>query len=260
MSTGQAASVDSWGQQAAEAVNEFRGPVDPFADVDALDTEGVKLGGGLIEIEGAYHLEVADAVVKEELTRQNRHEIRLRLVALHSTPGQSPAGSCMWHGLEIPLAADREVATKSGNMFDALLGAICTFGLGIGLLKKEKTADGKERIVDPETKSTKLNLRTFANRLKGMQCVGRPTRRDWEKDTKKGFNMEFRWGHGVSQVDDPQNAHVPMNEDALKVIGKKRFSGAPTKAPAPPPQPETDNGPKRTQKPAPQVSSDFSDL
>src|SRR5262245_4476480 len=94
-----AQGVDDWAASAANYAAEQAaaagGVVDPFAGIDEMDTDGVKLGAGLIEIEGAYHLEIADADVKAELNRNNRHEINLRCVALHSTPGLSPAGSAM---------------------------------------------------------------------------------------------------------------------------------------------------------------------
>jgi hypothetical protein len=196
--------------------------------------EGVKLGGGKIEIEGEYHLEIRNAEWpkdehgNEKVNRNGRRYINVQLTALLSVPGLSPAGSSMWHEIEIPNAEDRDVTTRNGgSMFAALLSAACSFGVGCGVFRKIKAEDGTEKIIDVATGTTKINFAGLPERLKGLQVIGRPKRRSWKGDetkgTKDGWTMEFPWGHGVSQIGDPQNVNVPMFEAALVSAGLKRY-------------------------------------
>lgn len=239
--------VDGWGAQpgAQQDANgnwvDFAqsgangGVFDPLEDFDTTDGGG--LSAGHIEVEGAYHLEVADAELKRDeggnldLNLNGRNYFNLRLVCLHSTPGQSPAGSTMWYELELPSAADATaVFPKSGQpVRPAVIRAFNTFLVGLGVFRVQAGPDGKEQIVDPATNSTKVQMATIAQRLKGRQFIGRPKRREWnanpEKGTKAGFRMEFPWGAGASQIGDPQNALVPIDEVAAQAGGYKKFKG-----------------------------------
>ena len=249
MSTGATETTDTgWGQQAVEDVYGGGGG---FEDVDGYDAGDIEPSqvGGVIEVEGAYHMEIKSAKLDEKLNRNGRRQITVMLVALHSTPGLSPAGSAMWHHLELPSQDDRNQQTKNGGtMFEAMMGALCTFCESVGVFKKQKMTDGKERYIDPATGSTKLQISSLAERLTGLQVIGRPTKRLWtdrktgapvinEKTGQQGFSMEFTWGRGCSLISAPENAHVPINETAASAAGwKKAIAAAPaagaTTAPA----------------------------
>ena len=238
MSTGTTtADQGGWGQQAANAVDEWNnGPVDPLTELDGFDTDGLQRGGGLIEVEGAYHLEVAAAELAPELNNKGRQEIVVRLVCLHPVPGQSPAGSAIFHHLEIPAASDRDTPTKNGGtMFDAVLGSLCEFVGGFGLFQWRKNAVGKEVWMDSATRSTKLQLSTLPKRLTGLQVIGRPKREEWDDKATgaKKHAMRFAWGRGISQIGDPQNAMTPINAEAAKGAGLALFvAGAGQPGPA----------------------------
>lgn len=228
MSTGTDSAT--WGQQATDEIYGGSGGYDELDSYDAGDIEPSQ-GGGRIEVEGTYHLEIKSAKLDEEFNRNGRRQITVMLVALHSTPGLSPAGAAMWHHLELPSADDRNVQTKNGGtMFTAMMGALCEFCCSVGVFKREKMQDGKERYIDPATGSTKLQVSSLPERLTGLQVIGRPKRRDWEKDGKSGFEMQFPWGRGCSLISAPENAHVPINETAAAAAGWKKAIAAPAPA------------------------------
>lgn len=242
MSTGtiqQNAAGSDWGTPVAQQglpSDWASRTVDPLADIDGFDTEqeGVKLGGERIDAEGVYHFEVRNAEFprdehgNQKLNRNNRRYINVHLVVLNTVPGQSPAGASMWHEIEIPNPEDREQATKNGGTwFAVVMSSLCSFCVGCGIFAKRKGQDGNEQIIDLASGSTKLQLSTVPERLKGLQVIGRPKKRTWaanpEKGTQAGWTMEFPYGSGVSQIADPQNASVPMMEAALTAGGYKRF-------------------------------------
>lgn len=234
-------SIGGWGNTAVAQLNDWGGNGDAAAELDSFDADGVSTagGGGPIDVEGAYHLEVADASWDEKDNNFGRKQMTVRLVALHSTPGLSPAGSVIWHHVEIPNAEDRDKPVgKSGTVFDLLLASICTFCGGMGLFRKV-TVNGKEVWHDTATNSTKLQLSTLPQRLKDLQVIGRPKWRMWgenqdgtpklDKSGKPGKTLEFQYGRGFSHIGDPQNAMIPINEEAATAAGLARYVAPPTK-------------------------------
>jgi hypothetical protein len=218
---------NDWG---SDAMNAVGGAIDPLADLDA---DEAKVGSGKIDIAPpvgkGYHLEVMSAeLAKDEhgnpiRNRNDRFYINCRLVAIFSSPGLSPQGSWMYYEIEIPNPDDKEKPTSNGsNWYVVSMSVMAEFLLGVGLFRKQ-VIEGKEKVIDPATGTAKWNLKTIPDRLKGMQFIGRPTRRDWtDKEGKPGFSMEFDYGRGASRIDDPRNVDVPMNEAALKAAGLRR--------------------------------------
>jgi hypothetical protein len=246
MSTGYAGAgqetqqLNNWGADAVAGAGYSNDVFDPLADIDS--GEG-GMSAGKIEIEGAYHLEIADADLKRDesgqiaVNRNGRAYFNLRLVVLHSTPGLSPAGSSMWHELELPSQEDATATfPNGGNIRHAVIRSINTFCVGVGLFTVRPGPDGKPQVIDPATNSTNVQQRTLGDRLKGRQFIGRPTRRDWaanpDKGTKAGFEMQFKWGVGASQICDPQNALIPICEETAAAMGYHKFKTPAVAAPA----------------------------
>ncbi len=226
-------TTDDWAapvqQQMDESFDEMAG-----LDLDAEGLEPDAMGGGdFIDREGKYHLEISDAPFKSaaESFRKTNPEFQVRCVVLQSVQGQSPAGSVLFHHVEIPVAADHDklVGKSQTPLFGIKLAALCNFAIACGVLEKR---DGK--VYDPETKSSKLNTKTLGDRLKGKQFIGKVVSRLWwddkdetvekidSKTGKQGISYELDRYHPATAVDDPANYGVPMDMAALAAIGKKR--------------------------------------
>lgn len=201
-------------------------------EFDDFDAAGVDVGGQgqPIEIEGAYHLELADAKWEDAPNKKGRKELLVRFVALHSTPGLSPAGSVCWHRAELPNDADANTTTKSGaQLWPLLLSSFCQFVAGCGVFQIRKGPDGKDQFIDPATGSTKLQMSTVAQRLMDAgnghrrQVIGRLKEEVWDKsDGSKGRALRFPFGRGLSAIGDPGNAHIPIDESAARAAGYQK--------------------------------------
>lgn len=221
---------DPWAAPPA-AGDEFR--------FDSADFDTDEMGGGeIIDKEGWYHLEVAD--VKPELAplddRGNPRtpSIRFDLLVLHSAPKQSPAGSRHFHRIYM--------GTKGGGVAkDASKEAAIMFGLGVGILNKQKL-NGKHVAVDAATGSTMLNVATFL-RAKGKQCVAKISFKKGDDKYKDAYEIKFGRTY---RLDDPAVADVPKNAEALAMAGK---------LPAAPPPPAATAQPARDANSQPRQAS-----
>lgn len=210
---------DDWAQ---DAMNSFN-PDNGFGADDGefgFDTGGVDAddidGSGRVHIshEGFYHLEL-DAVAKFA-KQDDKGELASPHVLvigenLLDANGEG-RGSIIMHRLY--LASKGGGAPKPGTIKSTL-----NFLVGCGVLKK---VDGK--VIDPTTGTTKINTATLADRLRGMQIIGRITLEAFQEDEGKADARKratFPFGRGAFKIDDPSVHHVPKNLEALKAIGKE---------------------------------------
>lgn len=233
---GQPAGQDDWTSGIPQTEG---GAVDPLAGMD-FDTEGVQPGAGRVEAAGAYHMEIAEAELKEQPNAFGQPYINMRLVVLQSAPNQSPAGSIMWHEMPFPIASDKEKMIQAGggrevSAWILTMSSLCNFCEAAGIFRKEKGPDGNERFIDLATGTTKIDSSTLASRLKGRQVIARPEKDEWGGgDTGKpyGYSWRCKNGKGISRIDDSRNANVLMHEAALAAGGYKRFQAPQAPVPA----------------------------
>jgi hypothetical protein len=198
---------NEWGNDFADEEQGF----------DSFDTEGVdesRVGNRrTVDKAGKYHFEIADTRERPEAVTEDGKErwpgISLSCVVLETVPGQCPAGTYYYQQLRL-------AGKGGGPIEDWAKEATINFLVGVGLLKRVEK-DGVTRFVDPETKSTRINVKTLASRLKGMQFIGDIK---LQQSEQYGDSCELPFGRGAYQVDDPSVADVPKNADALALIGK----------------------------------------
>lgn len=202
---------DGWG-----TANDF-GKANPNADpaddfsLDAGDVDPTKVGSRLrVDMIGKYHFEIADAKLRPETSSDQGFavapHINCSCVVLHTAPGQASAGSYYYHNVDL-------AAKGGGTPEDWQKRATINFLAGVGLLVK-----AGDQWIDPETQSTKINVKTLATRLKGMQFIGNIQKNDYDPEKPR---YELHFGQGAFRVDDPAVANVPKCLDALRLIGKE---------------------------------------
>jgi hypothetical protein len=225
---GEAATADNgW----AASAQDFAGTGEFEFDASQVDT--TKVGNEtnfVIEKPGKYHLEVTFAENRLETIRDGQHAAPHVLVALtvaHTVPGQSPEGSRLLVTLYI--AGDGGGERKKWQT-ETTINLLEGFGL---VVRK----DGL--LIDPETGTTKLNWKTWASRLLGMQVIGdvRMSKEDLPKYPSKA---ELGYGRGVYQITDEKVKDVSKNVVALNAwlaaTGRGQSAGL-----ANPPAPKTVN-------------------
>lgn len=190
----------------------------PDFDNDGVDTE--KLGSTLkVNKKGIYHFNIVDAKPRMDRVGDNGKErfpdILVTCEVLESVPGQSGKGSLYYHELR--------VAGKGGSApEDWIRVALCNFLTGLGILVVKD-----DKVIDPETGTTKVNIQTLAARIKAVgQFIG-DIKQNKSDDPNFDDKYELSFGRGAFRVDDPAVESVPKNVAALKLIGK-----APAAAPA----------------------------
>lgn len=212
--------VGEWGTvyQNPDAPPGFGGAndLDSF-DVGEVDTKG---SGGIIDQEGAYHLQITKAKWEDAPNSKSRREMSVVMTCLHSTPGQSPEGSVLYHKAELPCDADRVSNDGKEPLWNILLASLCRFAAGCGVFEVRAQDDGSERFIDPATGTTNLQLSTLPQRLLNRQVIGRPKRRNWKNSD--GFSIEFGYGRGVSAINSPANINVPINEAVAAAAGYRK--------------------------------------
>lgn len=204
-------------------------------DLDSFDAGEVdaKSSGLPIDLEGAYHLQVVKASWTETPNKRGRRELLATLVCLHSTPGQSPEGSVLYHRAELPEESDKQANDGKQPLWPLLVASICRFAAGCGVFRVSKDSEGVERFIDPDTGTTRLKLSTLPQRLTSRQVIGRPKKRDYTKqDGTTAHSIELSYGRGISAIDSPQNANVPINEAAAAAGGYRKATPAPAPAAA----------------------------
>ena len=220
----------------ATSASGGNGTDDPFVGLPDFDSDGIDPdsfdSGGQIDKPGKYHLEIANAENKPIGVPdwRRRNCITLRCTVLQSAKGSSPAGSALFHDLEFPNPEDREtmIGKSEAPLFSVMMANLCNFLCKLGVLVKH---EGK--VIDPETKSTKLNVRTFATRLKGKQFIGNVVLEKYEdRNGNEVSKMKLDRYHPATAVDDPANYDVPMNRAALQTIGKVQATAPETPASA----------------------------
>lgn len=206
------ATAENWGQQVADELeNGDTNDASDF-DMDAGDTNPDDLQGNIyVDKPGKYHFEIEEAKLEpsayrnNDMTKPTFPHVNLRLRVLASAEGQSPAESVLYQELAVKGKGGQPWEEK--HLF--IRERTFAFLYNVGILEKRD-----DKLIDPETGTTKLNVLTFADRLKGKQFIGRVT-----KNENNGYvSYEVR-GENVFRVDDPKVADVVKNPEALKLIG-----------------------------------------
>lgn len=227
---------------------------------DTQDVDASKVGSlVIVDQPGKYHFQITSAVEKWETVNPNtgrdaRPHIRLTCHVVHSTPGQSPAGTVYFHRLNFG-------GKGGGPVEDWARNASLNFLVGVGIIKEVKK-DGNTYFIDPETNSTAINVPTLAGRLKNLQFIGKI-----EENKQDGYDTtyELRFGQGAFQVTDPRVANVPKNLSMIPGAGvapPQPATPAPTQAaPASPPfDPTPQPAPAQQPQPAPQPAASAWDM
>lgn len=199
----------------------------PEPEVDfSFDSDGVdpsKVGSTItVDLPGKYHLEIGK--VREDFDTQDDKgglksaTLNIPCHVVHSVPGQSPEGTIHYQRLIL--------SGKGGGAPEPWMVQVSVaFLAGIGLLKE---IDGK--FIDPETKSTRINVKTLKARLERWQFIGwlklvkgtKKNKSDPDENAERyPDSIEFPFGRGAFPIDDEQVRNVPKNLDCLKLIGKE---------------------------------------
>lgn len=165
-----------------------------------------------VDLPGKYHMSIANVKVRPEPADEKGNprfpDFLVTLEVLESVPGQSSKGALFFHNLRF--AGKGGVAPEKW-----LTSSFSSFLCGAGVLKVQG-----DQVIDPETGSTKINLKTIGERLlKVGQVVAHLKIKKGEGDYPD--SIELPWGKGIYQVDDDVVANVPKNLAALKAIGKE---------------------------------------
>lgn len=207
--------ADDWGSDIDNTQHFGNAPAGDAATIPDFDTDGVDPGkvGSRVTVDkaGKYHFEIETARENFEVMNDNGKprspDITVACVVLESVPGQASAGSYYYHHIHLG-------GSGGGPPEPWQKEATVSFLSGIGLLKKQG-----DIFIDPETGAGKLNVKTLATRLKGMQFIGHIK---CEKDKTGNYDDRYclSFGRGAFAVDDPVVAEVPKCRAALELIGK----------------------------------------
>jgi hypothetical protein len=208
--------------EAATADNGWAATAQDFAgtgefEFDAAEVDATKVGNETsfnVEKPGKYHFEVTLAEYRLDTVDKGGHHaaphVLVALTVIHTVPGQSPEGSRFLVNLF--------VAGKGGGPREKWQTEQ-TINLleGFGLVTRK---DGL--LIDPENGTTKLNWKTWASRLRGMQVIAdvkmsKPDPERTNPQTGKPYDPrpELGYGRGVYQVTDPKVKDVAKNTVAL---------------------------------------------
>jgi len=194
-----------------------------FGDVDTSGVDSSNIGSGRLKVDkpGFYHFSLSAEprpmpYEKGDMSKQRKPDILLTCEVLHSTPGQSPAGSVHFHNLIL--------MGKGGGPVDKWdRDKTLNFLVGIGVLK----VVGQD-VIDPETGTTRVNSKTLAARINAVKQFCGKLEMGSAGDKKDGAGnvigkyearIEFPWGRGAFPVTSPDVSHVPKNLEAIKAAG-----------------------------------------
>jgi hypothetical protein len=194
-----------------------------FGEMDVAGVDAQNIGSGRLKVDkaGFYHFSIhAEArpmpYEKGDMSKQRKPDILITCEVLHSTPGQSPAGSAHFHNLI--MGGKGGGPTEKWDRDKSL-----NFLVGIGVLK---VVGGD--VIDPETNSTKVNSKTLTARINAVKqfCGKLEMGKAGDKKDASGnvvgqyeARIEFPWGRGAFPVTSPDVAHVPKNLEAIKAAG-----------------------------------------
>lgn len=233
--------------EAATADNGWAASAQDFAgtgefEFDAAEVDATKVGNETsfnVEKPGKYHFEVTLAEDRLDTVDKGGHHtsphVLVALTVIHTVPGQSPEGSRFLVNLFV---AGKGGGPREKWQTEQTINLLEGFGL---VTRKEGL------LIDPENGTTKLNWKTWAARLRGMQVIAdvkmsKPDPERTNPQTGKPYDPrpELGYGRGVYQVTDPKVKDVPKNVVALNAwlaaTGRGQAAGL-----ANPPAPKTVN-------------------
>lgn len=207
-------------------------------DAEGLDASKVGSGNSLVDKQGKYHFLVTatakpspygtDRNGQVDMSKSRKPSISLACRVVASSPGLSPVGSIHYH--ELVVGGSGPGASIDNRDRENTLN----FLVGVGICKKQG-----DKIIDPETGTTRLKVATLTQRLNGLQFVGhvkhRPAQPMLDRDTKEPLfddrgqpkfwdeKYEFSWGRGCWTVDADEVSDVPKSLEHLKLIGKEHL-------------------------------------
>jgi len=194
----------------ADDLNQQMGSDDFEFDSSGQDPDAFRKGG-MVELEGCYHLEIAE--IKADLNRVNNSgearypNVNLHCRVLHSVDGQSPEGALIFHNL---IVGSNDGSPCPDWAKDNMLGWLAFTGVF-----KTVVQNGVKMSVDAATGSGKYNVQTLM-RMKGCQFVATVEKR---KDKKNPGEFRIQLAdRKCFHVHDPAVAHVPKNAAALKMV------------------------------------------
>jgi hypothetical protein len=220
-------TTDEWGMQDGFEPSEFNdAQTEEFGTYDASDVDASEVGSGELPVDkpGMYHFLIEATArpsthYKDDMNKSRKPDVLCICTVLHSVLGQSPEGSVYYHSVILGGYGGGEYKRTDRDK-------MCNFMVGLGILKKQG-----DKIIDPETGSTKLNFATFAKRLNNVQFVGKITFNaggakftlnesgEQVPDGKYQDKYELSWGKGAFPVGDARVKNVPKNEDMLRAGG-----------------------------------------
>lgn len=222
----------------------FVGGDDGFGEID-FDSDGVdseRIGSGdarqQVTRPGWYHMKIEAKArplpygngikADEDMDRPRRPDILLTFTVLKTVDKQDAEGHVMYHNLILG-------GKGGGAPSDIDKSNTLNVLVGLGICQK---IDGK--VIDPETKTTRINTRTLEARLNAVKhCVCHvQVQKGKEKSDKPGEYWDDQigliWGRGAFLPNDPKVATVPRSSDPQYAV-----------KPITPPQTAKDGEPRR---------------
>ncbi len=254
---------DNWAQDYDQAAMEgliddprFTGGDDGFGEID-FDADGIDasdIGSGdarfRVKIPGWYHFELKAKArplpygnginADTGMDKKRKPDILLECVTIASESKGDPVGSVHFHNLILggygggaPNEYDREQTLNTL--------------VGLGVLVKRG-----DKIVDPETGTTKINTRTLTDRLNKVgHFIGhiqfqagkeKPADKAERPGEKYPDNLGFIWGRGLFLPNDPNVANAPRSKDPKYAV---KMATPPTGGPVNGNSPSKDGEPRK---------------
>lgn len=250
---------DNWAQEYDQAAMEglvddprFTGGDDGFGEID-FDAGGVdveKIGSGdarqQVTKVGWYHMAIeakarplpyGNGINPDSgMDKKRRPDILLTFTVLKSVEKQDPQGFVHYHNLVLGGSGGGPPTDTERNK------TLCVL-VGLGILVKRD-----DKVIDPETGTTKINTRTLTDRLNAVgHCILHiQFGKGGEKKEKPGEfwddEIGLIWGRGAFRADDPKVANVARNTDPKYAV---KMATPPTGGPVNGNSPAKDGEPRK---------------
>jgi len=205
----------------------FSGGEFGFDDMDVTGVDAKEVGSGHLKVDkkGWYQFRI-EATAKpkpyeeNDMSKPRKPSISLRMVVVASDNG-TPPGAIHYHDLILG-GKGAGVAVDKWDMERTL-----NFLVGCGVLRKEG-----DKVIDPETGTTKIRSSTLEKRLSGLNVIGKieltPARTDEKSGKTYSERIEFPFGRGLFHPAAKEVAHHKwVNDEVLKAAGIVRGAAKP---------------------------------
>lgn len=201
--------------------------VNGFVDFGTDGVDGNKIGSGFLRVDrkGWYQF-LMEATAKPlpyedgDMSKARKPSIGIKMTVQASDNG-TPPGAIHFHDLTLGGKGPGVPLTTYDR--DQTLN----FLVGCGILQKQG-----DKVIDPETQSTKIKTSTLVDRLNGKIVIGKieltPASKNETTGKEYKEKLEFPWGRGVFHPLAKEVAHHKwVNEQSLIAAGYHRQAAKP---------------------------------